>query len=39
MVLLAFAFFFFVGHSNRHNHLAQHQVGQEVARKPVAPFR
>lgn len=27
--------FLFVGHSNRHNHLAQYQIGQEVARKPV----
>lgn len=31
--------FLFVGHSYRHNNLAQYQVGQEMARKPVAPFR
>lgn len=30
--------FLFVGHSNRHNHLAQYQVGQEVACKPVDHF-
>lgn len=33
-----FRIFLFVGHSNRHNHLAQYQVGQEVARKPVDHF-